>query len=69
VQDDGIGFVWEETQHAPIRPGQTSGFGLIGLKARVEKLGGMLTIESAPGEGTTLAVALPVLPERAEEKA
>lgn len=40
----------------------TSGSGLIGLTDRVEALGGTLTIISPPGEGTTLAVELPVEP-------
>jgi signal transduction histidine kinase len=67
VQDDGIGFIWQETQHISERVGQASGFGLKGLRARVEKLGGTLIIESAPGEGTTLAIALPESAERSEE--
>ncbi len=69
VQDDGVGFVWEETQRVSDRSGRASGFGLKGLKARVEKPGGTLTIESAPGEGTTIAVALPEQPEGSEEEA
>lgn len=67
VQDDGVGFVWEETQLASERMGHAGGFGLKGLRARVEKLGGTLTIESAPGEGTTIAVALSESLERSEE--
>jgi signal transduction histidine kinase len=58
VQDDGIGF---DTAHLCVSPvGQPAGgFGLKALRERVEQLGGMLSIESAPGEGTTIAVALP----------
>jgi signal transduction histidine kinase len=48
VRDDGIG-------------GATlgDGSGLVGLKDRVEALGGTITLESFPGRGTTLAVELP----------
>ncbi len=66
VQDDGVGFVPEETQPGSKRIGHANGFGLQGLRARVEKLGGTLVIESAPGEGTTIAVALPVPLEGSE---
>jgi signal transduction histidine kinase len=68
VQDNGVGFLWGETQRVSERMGHTSGFGLKGLRARVEKLGGTLIIESAPGEGTTIAVALPEPLERSEEE-
>jgi signal transduction histidine kinase len=35
------------------------GFGLLGLRERAERLGGRLTVESAPGQGTTLRMAVP----------
>ena len=35
-----------------------SGFGLKALRERVEQVGGVLSIESCWGEGTTIAVAL-----------
>jgi signal transduction histidine kinase len=58
VQDDGIGFHPCQVPLSPI--GQTTGsFGLKALRERVEQLRGTLTLESAPGEGTTIAVALP----------
>jgi signal transduction histidine kinase len=34
-------------------------FGLQGVRERVDKLGGLLNIDSAPGEGTRLAVTVP----------
>lgn len=64
VQDDGQGF-----DNNDDHPGQISGekgfqdgsgFGLIGMRERAEQLGGRLIIESAPGEGTTLVVELPL---------
>jgi len=60
VQDDGSGF--DTTQPLTSPSGQTmSGFGLKALRKRVEQLGGTLSIESTPGEGTTLAVSLPAV--------
>jgi len=35
------------------------GFGLVGLRERAERLGGRVDVESAPGRGTTLRVAVP----------
>ena len=34
-------------------------FGLQGMRERVDKLGGMLSIESAPGKGTSVSVTVP----------
>jgi signal transduction histidine kinase len=39
--------------------GGTGGFGLLGLRERVELLGGRVTAESAPGEGFVLTVVVP----------
>ncbi|MGI5175178.1 sensor histidine kinase [Dactylosporangium sp. CA-152071] len=50
VYDDGTGF----------DPAVATGFGLTGVRERVAHLGGKVTIESAPGEGTALAVSLPM---------
>lgn len=55
VQDDGRGFDREQ-----LPDGSEGGFGLEAMRERVEQLGGALLIESAPGEGTTLAVQLPL---------
>ncbi len=51
VRDEGEGFDPAE---------QPRGYGLVGMRERVESLGGSLTIESAPGAGTTVTVRLPV---------
>ena len=37
-----------------------SGVGLAGMRERVASLGGSLTITSAPGTGTSVAVELPL---------
>jgi len=50
VEDDGVGF-----EPADV----VEGFGLAGLRDRVDLLDGALRIDSAPGHGTTIQVALP----------
>ncbi|MCL4396199.1 MAG: sensor histidine kinase [Chloroflexi bacterium] len=64
VNDDGIGF--DLTLISSER--EVDGFGLAGMRQRVERLGGHLSIESAVGEGTTLVVEIP-LGARGEEGA
>jgi len=56
VSDDGKGFSAENSDHAD-REGK---LGLLGMKERAELLGARFQIESSPGEGTTVAVVLPV---------
>ncbi|HJW35448.1 MAG TPA: sensor histidine kinase, partial [Actinomycetes bacterium] len=55
VRDDGSGFA-PGTDGA----GTNGGLGLRGMRERVEALGGRLAVESAPGQGTTIAVTVPV---------
>ena len=56
IHDDGAGFDPEQTG---TRRASGSGFGLISLRERVEGMNGSLDIESTPGGGTTIAIALP----------
>jgi signal transduction histidine kinase len=65
--------VWIELTHDPAQPGVTftarddgrgvaslrPGHGLSGMKERVEALGGVLVVDSAPGRGTTVRVDVP----------
>nr|WP_255519142.1 sensor histidine kinase [Kitasatospora sp. SID7827] len=53
VYDDGTGFD-PATAPAP------DSFGLHGMHERIAALGGTLTVESAPGEGTAVAAVLPL---------
>jgi len=53
VRDDGVGGA-----------DFGRGSGLVGLKDRVEALGGRISVESARGQGTTLRVKLPLSDER-----
>jgi len=51
VRDDGAGFDPEA---------QSAGFGLLGMRERLELVGGKVEIESAPGQGTTLRAEVPI---------
>ncbi|WP_079226326.1 PAS domain S-box protein [Pseudomonas putida] len=52
VSDDGSGFCRDQ-------PRPTS-FGLVGVRERVLMLGGSMALDSEPGEGTSLSVAIPL---------
>jgi signal transduction histidine kinase len=54
IEDEGCGFDATSALHA-----QRS-VGLAGMRERVALLGGQLSIDSAPGEGTRLFVSLPL---------
>jgi PAS domain S-box len=68
VQDDGIGF--ERQANRSCASGDkipeedwvipAGHFGLIGIQERITQLGGKLQVLSAPGDGTTLRVELPL---------
>jgi len=55
VVDDGCGFD-ADRQPDRTRPG---GFGLVAMSSRALELGGTLVVETAPGDGTAVAVRLP----------
>lgn len=62
VVDNGHGFD-AGTLPDPGENASGSGYGLAAMRARVHALHGTLTLETAPGQGTVLAVAIP-LPAR-----
>jgi signal transduction histidine kinase len=51
VDDDGIGF---EASDA------AAGMGIANMRSRVERLGGVMNVDSTPGEGTSVEIRLPV---------
>jgi len=59
VRDDGDGFD---------PASDTDGFGLMGMRERVELLGGELRIESSPGSGVLVVASVPVVQRRAPER-
>jgi signal transduction histidine kinase len=64
VRDDGVGF--EPT--AKRATGSTNGgFGLAGMRQRVQRLAGRLDIESEPGGGTAISATLPAIPAGGKE--
>lgn len=54
VEDRGRGFDPTENFHPP------HGWGLAGMKERVESVGGTLHVDSAPGHGTIIEVCIPL---------
>jgi signal transduction histidine kinase len=52
VEDDGSGFDPEAATSASL--------GLVGMRERVGLLGGRFSIESTPGQGTTVGVEVPL---------
>jgi signal transduction histidine kinase len=51
VADDGTGFDTSAT---------TGGYGLLGMRQRLSRVGGTLTVESSPGTGTILNASVPL---------
>jgi signal transduction histidine kinase len=50
VRDEGIGFDLAAA---------SSGFGLVGMRERAELVDGTLAVDSTPGGGTTISIAVP----------
>ena len=56
VKDDGVGF----TLNTVLHNNNHEGFGLLGMRERVQILNGDFKIQSAPGQGTVLSVSVPL---------
>jgi signal transduction histidine kinase len=54
LRDDGCGFALNATEDG------SEHHGILSMRARAERLGARLTIESLPGNGSTLVVRLPM---------
>ena len=59
VRDDGVGFDPARQRKSPDNA-KYGGMGLTGMRERIEALNGTLAVESSSGEGTVLAVELPL---------
>ena len=57
VEDDGVGFEVEGRQAA--HAGRAS-WGLLSMQERIEALGGQFSVESRPGQGTTVLFRVPL---------
>jgi signal transduction histidine kinase len=55
VEDDGIGF--DITQQS-----LALGHGLANMRSRAEELSGQFLVQSEPGQGTVISLALPLPP-------
>jgi len=60
IEDNGRGFDPSSVAQRVDRPH----LGLIGMQERVELLGGTLTVEAAPGAGTSVQVRIPIPEEQ-----
>ncbi|MBN2505170.1 MAG: sensor histidine kinase, partial [Verrucomicrobia bacterium] len=56
IKDDGKSFAVERVLHA----GKNQRLGLLGMRERVEMVGGRFTVDSAPGHGTTIQAHIPL---------
>jgi signal transduction histidine kinase len=56
LQDDGRGFIVPDTLHRLAAEGH---FGLVGMQERVNLIGGAWTVDSTPGQGTTVHIVWP----------
>lgn len=54
ISDQGIGF------NPPSISNSGSGWGLAGMRERAESIGGVLTLTSAPGSGTSVRIIVPI---------
>jgi signal transduction histidine kinase len=52
LSDNGVGF-------EPELGGNSSHYGLKGMKERIRKIGGKLTLHTAPGKGTEIQISVP----------
>jgi signal transduction histidine kinase len=57
IEDDGRGFDLRQVLNSPDR---ARALGLLGMEERISLLGGTLSVESAPGEGTRVRAEIPL---------
>jgi signal transduction histidine kinase len=62
VEDDGIGFDPGKVVAAEART--EGGFGLFGIRERLEGLGGHIEIDSVPGHGANITLMAPLKQEK-----
>ena len=56
IKDDGKSFEVERVLHAK----GSKRLGLLGMRERLEMVGGRFQVESAPGKGTTVTAHIPL---------
>ncbi len=61
IEDDGVGFNYGKFSQRPHRRREDRvQLGLVGLKERIEVMGGGLIVKTSPGKGTKITVSLPL---------
>jgi signal transduction histidine kinase len=61
ITDNGCGFAVEGKSSAK----KNNRLGLLGMRERIEMIGGTFYVESTPGEGATIRVEIPAASDRA----
>ncbi len=59
IEDDGVGFDVERVQALAVQH-EDHGLGLVGMQERARLLGGEVTFDTKPGQGTTIHVSVPM---------
>jgi len=62
-EDDGLGFDVRQVSSQALRLRR---LGLVGIRERMDLIGGDVTVESVPGQGTRLQVCVPILQTKHE---
>jgi two-component system nitrate/nitrite sensor histidine kinase NarX len=65
VEDDGVGMVAET---AAVERGEPGHYGLAIMRERARRLGGELTLESAPSAGTRVRLYFPAVQPQTEDR-
>jgi signal transduction histidine kinase len=68
VRDEGAGFDVNAAAAGQSISGTSSKFGLFSIRERMMALGGSFDIHSAPGQGTTATLTLPLAPSPPDGK-
>ncbi len=66
VEDDGVGFDPDDLEEQPV---ENRGLGLFSIEERVALLGGILVMDSTPGEGSRFELVIPLNPSSEDPKA
>lgn len=64
VQDDGVGF---DPEASAVRAGGNRGIGMGSMRERAELTGGIFSVRSSPGSGTTVRAEWPLSPPHPEK--
>lgn len=63
IADQGLGF---DPTHLAARPANATDFGLLGIRDRLDLLGGRMEIDSAPGKGSRFTLMAPCAQAKAD---